>query len=266
MKRRLKEPFGKAGLIVAAIALVFAMMGGAYAASNSGDGNATASAKKAKKGPRGPKGPKGDTGPAGPAGPVGPAGAKGDAGAPGKDGAPGTPGQDGTDGTNGTDGIDGEDGMCSEGNPICQLPSEATLTGVWSASNPSESGNGKDVSTVSFPLQLLDAPTAVIPFVGGLGRELKDGSVATFGPFPNPQSLEEQEANEDAYKEACPGTVDEPKADSGFLCFYNGTKNGAGEFSIAGVQSEAASEFGIAVPWGLGFGVNVRGTWAVTAE
>ena len=37
LKRRLKEPFGKAGLIVAVVALVFAMLGGAYAATSSGD-------------------------------------------------------------------------------------------------------------------------------------------------------------------------------------------------------------------------------------
>ena len=36
MYKRLKEPFGKAGLIVALFALVFALVGGAYAA-NGGD-------------------------------------------------------------------------------------------------------------------------------------------------------------------------------------------------------------------------------------
>src|SRR6188472_2090585 len=87
----LRNRFGIPG-VISVIALVFAMFGGAYAASNSsGGGKATASAK-AKKGPRGPKGA---TGPAGPAGPAGPTGAKGDAGAPGANGtngAPGTPG------------------------------------------------------------------------------------------------------------------------------------------------------------------------------
>jgi hypothetical protein len=47
--KRLREPSGKAGLTVAVIALVFAMFGGAYAASNSGEdskasGKATATA------------------------------------------------------------------------------------------------------------------------------------------------------------------------------------------------------------------------------
>ncbi len=79
--------------VISVIALVFAMFGGAYAASD-GDMGPAASAAKAKKGPRGPRGPKGPTGPAGPAGPQGPAGPKGDtgsAGANGKDGADGSP-------------------------------------------------------------------------------------------------------------------------------------------------------------------------------
>src|SRR5260221_553574 len=72
----LSNRFGIPG-VISVIALVFAMLGGAYAASsNSGGGKASASAK-AKKGPRGPKGA---TGPAGPAGPPGPASAQREAG------------------------------------------------------------------------------------------------------------------------------------------------------------------------------------------
>jgi hypothetical protein len=116
--RSIREPFGKAGLTVAVIALVFAMMGGAWAASNSGSAGsgdkATASAK-AKRGPRGPRGPQG---PAGPAGPAGLAGAKGDKGAAG---ANGTNGTDGTNGTNGTDGTDGKSVLHGEGAPVDAL-------------------------------------------------------------------------------------------------------------------------------------------------
>jgi hypothetical protein len=83
----LRNRFGIPG-VISVIALVFAMFGGAYAATNTG-GKATSSAK-AKKGPRGPKGA---TGPAGPQGPVGPAGAKGDNGAAGSNGSNGTDGK-----------------------------------------------------------------------------------------------------------------------------------------------------------------------------
>ena len=96
--KRLREPFGKAGLTVAVIALVFAMLGGAYAATNSGGGKATASKAKA-----GPRGPRGKTGPAGPAGPQGPAGANG---------------KDGANGSNGSSGANGKDGQSVTGTPI----------------------------------------------------------------------------------------------------------------------------------------------------
>ena len=36
--------------------------------------------------------------------------------------------------------MDGEDGACSEQNPICTLPSEATETGAWTSGNAA--GNG----------------------------------------------------------------------------------------------------------------------------
>jgi hypothetical protein len=86
----LRTRFGIPG-VISVIALVFAMFGGAYAASNSsGGGKATASKSKAKKGPRGPKGATGPAGPQGSAGPQGPAGAKGDAGAAGANGTNGT--------------------------------------------------------------------------------------------------------------------------------------------------------------------------------
>jgi hypothetical protein len=100
----LRNRFGIPG-VISVIALVFAMFGGAYAATNSG-GKATASAK-AKRGPRGPKGP---VGPAGPAGPTGPAGAKGDAGAQGAEGKAGAEGKEGKAGLEGKAGKNGTNG------------------------------------------------------------------------------------------------------------------------------------------------------------
>lgn len=103
-----RDRFGAAGLVVAIIALVVALAGGAYAASGSGNGGAIASkGKKAKAGPRGPKGPKGATGATGPAGP---AGANGKDGAVGKDGAAGSNGANGTDGAKGPTGPTGKTG------------------------------------------------------------------------------------------------------------------------------------------------------------
>jgi hypothetical protein len=82
--RALREPFGKAGLIVACCALVLACTGAAFAA-----GRLTGPQKKevgkiaakvAKK-DAGKQGPAGKTGPAGPAGPAGAAGPAGSAAA-----------------------------------------------------------------------------------------------------------------------------------------------------------------------------------------
>jgi Collagen triple helix repeat (20 copies) len=104
----LRNRFGIPG-VISVIALVFAMLGGAYAATRSDSGKATASAK-AKRGPRGPKGPAGPAGPAGPVGPVGPAGAQGAAGADGKEGPQGKQGIQGVPGTPGSPGAPGAPG------------------------------------------------------------------------------------------------------------------------------------------------------------
>jgi len=98
----LRNRFGIPG-VIAVIALVFAMLGGAYAATNNGGGKATASAK----GPRGPRGPRGKTGPTGPQGAPGLQGA---AGANGKDGANGSNGSNGSAGATGATGAKGATG------------------------------------------------------------------------------------------------------------------------------------------------------------
>jgi hypothetical protein len=138
----LRTRFGIPG-VISVIALVFAMFGGAYAASNSSNaGKATASAK-AKKGPRGPKGATGPAGPAGAQGPAGPAGAKGDAGANGSNGAAGATGPEGSPWTAGG-----------------TLPAGKTETGTWAATFV-RVGEGVAQTTVpiSFPIPLAAAPT-----------------------------------------------------------------------------------------------------------
>jgi hypothetical protein len=176
MYRRLREPFGKAGVIVALIALVFAMLGGAYAAT--GHNPLASASKKAKKGPRGPRGKTGPTGPQGPVGPVGPTGPAG---------------TNGTNGTNGTDGksvvigsFTGEEeelGEVGDEEEPCKfnggsevevkgsgtvdylcngatgtfstepLPSGQTLTGAWSF-GPLTNTSGGFAVPISFPIPL----------------------------------------------------------------------------------------------------------------
>jgi len=149
----LRTRFGIPG-VISVIALVFAMFGGAYAASNSsGGGKATASAK-AKKGPRGPKGA---TGPAGAQGPAGLAGAKGDAGANGANGAAGPTGPTGTAGAKGATGAAGATGATGFSGFTETLPSGKTETGTWSIGVPPTAEILSFYVPISFPIPLAHA-------------------------------------------------------------------------------------------------------------
>jgi len=150
--RRLREPFGKAGLTVAVTALVFAMLGGAYAATNSGGGKAVASKAKA-----GPRGPRGKTGPAGPAGPQGPAGANG---------------KDGSNGSNGSSGANGKDGQSVTGTAIAAGGACGTSTGVKYTLGASSTNvcNGEEGESG-------ESPKVVLTFTGA-------EEVALFGNEP----------------------------------------------------------------------------------
>ncbi len=136
MRKRLRP--SPAGAIAVA-ALVFAMVGGAFAANGgeNSNGGATASAKASKgkqgkpgkpgkKGATGATGPQGPAGSAGPAGPVGPAGAKGDAG------QAGTAGAKGATGSTGANGIQGLQGPTGPTGPVGTVPSGTELKGTWS--------------------------------------------------------------------------------------------------------------------------------------
>ena len=123
MFHRLREPFGKAGLIVAALALVFAMIGGAYAADNSGDGATASAKKKNKKGKQGGLNAKQKRQVialakrfAGKAGPQGPQGV------PGLPGALGADGQNGSNGSNGSDGLNGTPGANGKSVTVTEIP------------------------------------------------------------------------------------------------------------------------------------------------
>ena len=111
MASRLREQFSTSALILSVIALVFALMGGAYAASS-----AQTSKSKVVKGPAGPRGKQGKPGTPGAAGPIGqtgPAGAKGDAGPVGPKGDPGLEGEEGEP---------GEDGKSVNVTQFCRVP------------------------------------------------------------------------------------------------------------------------------------------------
>ena len=212
----LRTRFGIPG-VISVMALVFAMFGGAYAASNSSDGGKATASAKAKKGPRGPKGPKGDTGPAGPQGPAGPAGAKGDAGAAGANGKDGTNGTNGTDGTSVVASSVVEGGLSCEGRGGSKFVTGATTT---FACNGKEGGGGGG----GFPEVLAPGKTET-----GVWRFISNGEEEQFVPISFPIPLSSADAEDITYKALstadsptanCPGSPEEPLAEPGFLCVY----------------------------------------------
>ena len=268
----LRNRFGIPG-VISVIALVFAMLGGAYAASDNGSGNATASAK-AKKGPPGPRGKRGKTGPAGPAGPqgpAGPAGAKGDNGTNGQNGEDGLDGADGDDGTNGknvevgTAGAEcpnggatvqvagepstkkavcnGEDGEGGEGGGFPEtLPAGKTETGAWTLVG-NNNAEGMAAFGWSIPLTPADAAAITVHFTD------LDGDAT------------------------CTGTINEPTAPAGKLCMYESPESNLGEspdvYPPDFSEGEGAPKVGIGgallYNGGLSATEHALGTFAITA-
>ncbi len=258
----LRTRFGIPG-VISVIALVFAMFGGAYAASNSASGGKATASAKAKKGPRGPKGATGPAGSQGPAGPQGPAGApgpKGDAGAAGNPGQSGSNGQSITSTLeppgpnctaggyklvsagpktdyvcNGANGVDGQTGFTET------LPAGMTEKGTWSASAR------KDQAIVVGPFELFGAPLSFsIPLASPLGEShVHFSTQSDFG-------------------DTCTGSVGNPTAPSGELCVYldNGLEYSRNAEYFA---PESLSTAGTLLFFQITEDpANVYGAWAVT--
>jgi collagen triple helix repeat protein len=235
-------------LVVAIIALVAGLTGAAFAAGGLTK-QQEKQVKKIAKRYAGKNGKQGPQGPAGPQGPKGDAGARGDAGAAGQNGT------------------DGEDGMCTVGNPTCELPSGSTLVGAWGTSG-GQGSSTSDISLVpiSFVQRVSPVPTALWEFepTAGLviGVQLKDGSANV---YPSNSATEEEAEN--AWNAACPGDADNPEAGAGFVCIYNGSIEGNPFTPFeSSALAEAANSYGLVVPWKLGSNSSARGSWAVTAE
>ncbi len=276
----LRNRFGIPG-VISVMALVFAMFGGAYAASNSSDGGKATASAKAKKGPRGPKGPAGPAGPQGPAGPAGPAGSKGDAGAPGSNGAPGAPGAPGksvavseesncdeggitVEVENSSDphevcnGREGEPGAIHPGET---LPHGASLTGSYLVT-PASPIIEYPAALISFPIPLAAGiPSSKVKFVKATFNE-GTGEFEYEAPGPNCENSEN------------PGVASRvnPEAAAGWLCVYETAALGAStrtvvdptkSFLEGNFEGVARTGAGIQYAFGGGGGA-AYGTWAVT--
>jgi hypothetical protein len=271
--RSIREPFGKAGLTVAILALVLAMVGGAWAAAGLNGKQKKEVTKIAKK----------YAGKPGPAGATGPAGANG------------TNGKDGANGTNGTPGQTGKSvvaasatatagGECptvggtkfeveGSGSPshVCNgkngttgftetLPSSKTERGTWDASLVPASGVRIAAVSTSFNIPLA-APLSKQDCNGGEGVDPANCPIHYI--LQNGKELITSEGGapeEVTASTACP----EPgKAAPGNLCLYTDPEAPSTIFSrevklsdAGGVVISAVSLTGEAPDWG---------SWAVTA-
>ncbi len=267
--------------VVATLAMVFAMTGGAYAASKF----LITSTKQIKpsvlaqlKGKSGTNGAPGAQGPAGPQGLAGVAGVNGKDGAPGAEGAQGPAGPKGATGAAGAAGPAGAKGAAGasgpqgpagsagttgpEGSPWTlagTLPKGKTETGTWAINQLHATTIDVAFEPISFPIRLKTGGKAF--FIDRTETQEKEGSQVTAS--------------------GCTGNLTEPTAPEGKLCVYtaaeeeNEGKVGFIEMFNTGPEGEGApEEYGpsgaylqyliegsVASP----VKISDRGTWAVTA-
>lgn len=245
--------------VVAVIALLLAMTGGAYAAGVikitsikqiSPKVVKQLQGKTGKAGANGVPGPAGASGPQGAAGPQGPGGAggaKGETGSQGPQGVPGNPGKEGKKGETGSPWPAGG-----------TLPEGATETGVWRFGPVA--GSNTTVAVASFPIPLAKAlDEEHVHVINSKGEEILFGEPPTTVP---PTKCGEPV-----------GTAAAPKAASGNLCIYITSLTQAETYS-QGVQDPTTSNIGAATSGAflqfIGEGqksqtsMGGQGTWAVT--
>ncbi len=230
--------------VIAGLALVFAMTGGAYAAKKyliTSTKQISPKVLKSLTGKAGATGPAGAAGAAGPQGPAGAAGAKGDAGAPG---APGTPGTPGTPGAPGAKGVEGSPWTAGG-----TLPEGSTETGTYLIDGRSTPKEELAQGAISFS----------IPLANPLDEE--HGIYVPVG-HGAPAECENSEH---------PGTaaVTNPEAAPGFLCVYAAKafnlEGARMEFQVPGAGGAADVSGTLAAQEVTGAEALGWGTWAVTA-
>jgi Collagen triple helix repeat (20 copies) len=248
---RFKERFGTAGVVIAVIALVMALVTGAYAAGGGLSGKQKKEVKKiakseAQKYANSNPGAEGKQGPAGKDGAAGKNGAAGEPGAPGAPGAPGRsvlseeeePGANCEDG-----GYSFEVEGSGETNYVCngtsssgELEPGEQVTGIWSV-------NGT-------------APAA---------EDSQAFSAIDFGRTHRHNIIVEKIMTFDPPTTQCPGELEHPEAvaPSEFqeaLCLYVGSYNDPGTPAL-----EVGSPSGVVVGWQVPAGTTkvAAGRWAL---
>jgi hypothetical protein len=261
MRRRMRV---SPATVVAGLALVFAMTGGAYAAKRyliTSTKQISPSVLKALQGKVGAAGAEGLAGVVGPQGAPGP---RGDAGVEGKEGSQGPTGPKGATGAAGKSGKNGTTGFTES------LPSEDTETGSWGYGKTETPGRINVPISFNIPLEHA-LSFKNVHFIYTNGEELLIG-----------ENAEEDLIVEQVPSQECKGTAAEPTAQPGNLCVYATVMTGALaeiEPFTAGIKV-TSSEIGN--PGGAGGGgagktgahISITlytgategwGTWAVTA-
>jgi hypothetical protein len=139
--------------VVATLALLFAMSGGALAASHYLVNSTKQINPKVLKKLRGARGPRGATGATGPTGHTGAQGAKGVTGPKGSDGAKGDRGERGETGNQGVPGL----------SALSDLPSGETESGTWGLGSVGGKPGETLETSASFPIPLEEgAPSSQV--------------------------------------------------------------------------------------------------------
>jgi collagen triple helix repeat protein len=222
------------------LALVFAMSGGAYAASKYVITSTKQISPKVLKSLVGKTGKTGAAGAQGPAGANGPAGPAGPAGSVGKEGPVGK----GEKGEKGDTGAEGKEGKAGTTGFTKTLPRGATETGTWSIHGTTEG----------------EEPFIPLSFAIPLEKGLEATQVQVVGKTGNGTT--------------CPGTAEAPAAAEGNLCVYEGENFGGNVelpssriFQPHGLEEDGAGAAGaILVGKTTGLPAIALGSWAVTAE
>jgi hypothetical protein len=226
--------------VVATFALVFAMSGGALAASHYLLTSTSQISPKVLKALRGKSGQSGVAGAQGAAGPVGSAGGQGPQGAKGEAGAIGVTGATGTQGVKGEPGVAGKEG--SPWTAGGTLPSGKTETGVWAIDGP-ENAFSVVAAVASFAIPLAEPPTFQV-----IGPEEGEGELKAKLPA------------------GCKGNLTHPQAEPGNLCVFEAASLNVESLDVALINGVTTAGALAIVEHNFEEAFHVSGSWAVTAK